>query len=232
MERFPLACLMAGHTVAFFPARSYTRMYAYTTLSLPMKGTGMADPPWADADDATLVIAAQLDRRAFAPLYMRYVEPVYRYCVRWLGVKEAAEDVTAHVFARAMDALPRFRNDGPSFRSWLFAIAHNALVDAQRAQRPTGSFSLAAVVPDGRPGPEDQALADEEQRTVLELLSGLAPEQRRVLELRLAGLTTKEIAAVLGRSPEAVRMTQSRAAARLREMLGSSREGVASGRTG
>ena len=123
----------------------------------------MADPPWADADDATLVAAAQADRRAFAPLYLRYVDPVYRYCLRWLGAREAAEDVTAQVFARAMDALPRYRTDGPSFRSWLFAIAHNALVDAQRIRRPTGSLALAALMPDGRPGPEDQALAAEVQ---------------------------------------------------------------------
>ena len=190
----------------------------------------MADPPWADADDATLVAAAQLDRRAFAPLYLRYVDPVYRYCLRWLGAKETAEDVTAQVFARAMDALPRYRTDGSSFRSWLFAIAHNALVDTQRAWRPTGSLTLAALVPDGRPGPEDQALAAEEQRTVRELLAGLAPEQRRVLEMRLAGLTTNEIAAALDRSPEAVRMTQSRAAARLRDLLAMKQEGVASGR--
>jgi RNA polymerase sigma-70 factor, ECF subfamily len=190
----------------------------------------MADPPWADADDATLVAAAQLDRRAFAPLYLRYVDPVYRYCLRWLGAKEVAEDVTAQVFARAMDALPRYRTDSSSFRSWLFAIAHNALVDTQRARRPTGSLMLAALVPDGRPGPEDQALAAEEQRTVRDLLAGLAPEQRRVLELRLAGLTTNEIASALGRSPEAVRMTQSRAAARLRDLLATKQEGVASGR--
>lgn len=190
----------------------------------------MADPPWADADDATLVAAAQVDRRAFASLYLRYVDPVYRYCLRWLGAKEAAEDVTAQVFARAMDALPRYRTDGPSFRSWLFAIAHNALVDTQRTRRPTGPLLLAALVPDGRPGPEDQALAAEEQQTVRELLAGLVPDQRRVLELRLAGLTTNEIAAALGRSPESVRMTQSRAAAKLRDLLATKQEGVASGR--
>jgi DNA-directed RNA polymerase specialized sigma24 family protein len=48
----------------------------------------------------------------------------------------------------------------------------------------------------------------------------MAPEQRRVLELRLAGLTTAEVAHALDRSPGAIRATQFRAAARLRVLLG------------
>jgi DNA-directed RNA polymerase specialized sigma24 family protein len=48
----------------------------------------------------------------------------------------------------------------------------------------------------------------------------MTPEQRRVLELRLAGLTTAEIACALGRSPGAVRAIQFRAAIKLRERLG------------
>jgi RNA polymerase sigma-70 factor (ECF subfamily) len=171
-------------------------------------------------DDAALVAAARRDPGAFDQLYLRYVDLVYRYCNRRLGGKEAAEDATSLVFAKALAALPRYRPDGPSFRSWLFAIAHNVVVDAQRASRHTRPITFASNLPDRMPTPEDVALAMEERRTLQALLAAVAPEQRRVLELRLAGLTTTEIAAALGRNPGAVRATQFRAVTRLRELLG------------
>jgi RNA polymerase sigma-70 factor, ECF subfamily len=171
-------------------------------------------------DDAALVLAAQRDPRAFAHLYLRYVEPVYRYCHRRLGTKEASEDATSLVFAKALAALPRYRTENSSFRSWLFAIAHNAVVDMHRAAVATRPLDALADRADREPGPEAALLAAEERRTVDGLLAVMAPDQRRVLELRLAGLTTAEIAAALGRNPGAIRAIQCRAAKRLRELLG------------
>jgi hypothetical protein len=58
--------------------------------------------------DEELVAAAQVDRTAFAPLYGRYADPVYRYCLRRLRARPAAEDVAATVFERALLGLPNF----------------------------------------------------------------------------------------------------------------------------
>ena len=78
------------------------------------------------------------------------------------------------------------------------------------------------------PGPEDLALRGETRRSVQALLARLPTEQRRVVELRLAGLTGPEIARVLGRRPEAVKSMQFRAYARLRRLLSEeSSEGAA-----
>jgi len=93
-------------------------------------------PPLEDErDDAILVAEAKRDRRAFAPLYRRYVDRVYRYCDRVLGDRELAEDAASLVFTKALAGLPHCR--GAAFRSWLFAIAHNVIVDAQRARMRT-----------------------------------------------------------------------------------------------
>src|SRR5215204_273077 len=81
-------------------------------------------------DDATLVAQAKRDRQAFALLYRRYVETVYRYCYRRLGSQEEAEDATSQIFTRALAALPRL-GDQP-FRAWLFTIAHNVVADVYR----------------------------------------------------------------------------------------------------
>ena len=72
---------------------------------------------------------------------------------------------------------------------------------------------------DGRPLPEDDAIASDQQRALFAALRTLTPEQRHVVELRLAGLTSPEIAAVLGTTTGAVKASQHRAYARLRIAL-------------
>src|SRR5688500_18825095 len=76
------------------------------------------------------------------------------------GSKEAAEDVTSQVFVKVLGALPTYRRDRP-FRSWLFAIAHNAIADAHRAQRPHQPLSAAEDVLDPSASPEDLAVSAE-----------------------------------------------------------------------
>ena len=166
-----------------------------------------------------VVALAKRDPRAFAPLYARYFDPVYRYCYRRLGHREAAADATAQVFTKALAALPRYREDAPSFRSWLFAIAHNVIVDDLRARRPVAPLSEAARIAAASPTPEAAVLTEEAGCVVHALLASLPPEQRHILELRLAGLTGPEIAAALGRSLGSVKIAQVRAFARLRATL-------------
>jgi RNA polymerase sigma-70 factor (ECF subfamily) len=171
------------------------------------------------ADDARLVASAQVNPRAFAPLYARYADPVYRYCYRKLEHPEIAADATAQVFVQALTALPGFRPEGNSFRAWLFTIAHNVIVDHLRARRPVAPIAAAAHVPTDDPSPEEVLLRSEAGTTLRSLLATLPDEQRQILELRLAGLTGGEIAIVLGRSPGAIRVAQVRAFTRLRQTL-------------
>jgi len=167
-------------------------------------------------EDARVVALAKIDPRAFAPLYARYFDPVYRYCYRRLGHPEGAADAAAQVFAKALVALPGYRAEAPSFRSWLFAIAHNVIADDLRARRPVAPMAAAAHIAASDPSPEEVVLTDEAGCTVQALLAQLPPNQRQILELRLAGLTGPEIAAALGRSLGAVKIDQVRAFARLR----------------
>jgi RNA polymerase sigma-70 factor (ECF subfamily) len=183
-----------------------------------------AVPTPAD-DEATLVAAARADPRAFADLYRRHVDPIYRFCYRRLGAREAAEDATAQVFAQALAGLPGFR--GGSFRGWLFAIASHVVADAGRAARPHAPLVAAAGVVDPAPGPEEEAVRAEAAAAIRAVLARLPPAQRHVLELRLAGLSSAEIAAASGRSHGTVRNLQHRTLVRLRDLLGVSapREG-------
>jgi RNA polymerase sigma-70 factor (ECF subfamily) len=172
-----------------------------------------------DDADSRLVSLARDDPTAFAELYRRYLSPVYAYCWHRLGSREAAEDVTSQIFVKALVALSQYRDDR-SFRSWLFAIAHNEVVDHYRARRPSRPLEDASQIEDWAKSPEDLGVLAADGAALRALLSSLTPDQAQIIELRLAGLSETEIAQVLNRRPGAIRATQFRALGRLRLLLG------------
>jgi RNA polymerase sigma-70 factor (ECF subfamily) len=197
-------------------------------LGLPQPVIATEEPPQPSVTDALLVARAQSDPAAVAPLYTLYFDPVYRYCYHRLGSWEAAEDATSIVFTNVLAALPRYRSDGRpgAFRSWLFTIAHNVVINQVHADRRRRVQPLddAGQVADRAPSLEETAMAADASRMVREVLAQLSPDQRQVVELRLAGLTNAEIGHVLGRRSGAIRITQYRAGLRIRALLAAERE--------
>ncbi len=189
-------------------------------------GQERSRPERADAPRTELeeVVRAQRNPRAFAPLYERYVDVIFGYCCRRTSDREAAADLTSQIFARALASLPRYQPQARegTFRSWLFSIAHNLVVDTHRTRRDHHSLDrVPADRPprDLSPSPEDHAIASEDRRELARAMATLTGGQRQVVELRLAGLTGPEIAAVLGMRLPAVKSAQFRAYARLRDQL-------------
>jgi len=181
--------------------------------------TGRAEPAPrrpADVGDADLpaVRAAQADPAAFDVLYRRYLDRVYGYAFYALGDHHDAEDATERTFLAALAALPSFRDEGASFRAWLFRIARNTVSNARR----TRWRRRTEPMPDGfdRPAPNADpaglvARADETRR-VLRALAELPDERRQVVILRFVdGLSAREIGEVLDRSPGAARVLLHRA---------------------
>ena len=188
----------------------------------PEPGSLDAVPVLREDDDRTLVAHALGDRDAFDALYHRYFDSVYWYCFGRLRTEVAAEDATSQVFAKALAALPRYREheSATAFRAWLFRIAHNVVIDEVRARRPYEPLTAARDIPDPVHTPEAAVLREETHQDLWNLVATLPPNQRQIVELRLAGLTGAEIATVLGRTRGAVDTAQSRAVAHLRMVLG------------
>jgi RNA polymerase sigma-70 factor, ECF subfamily len=174
--------------------------------------------PAADEPDAVLVALARADREAFAPLYLRYVEEIGRFCWLRLRDEEAARDATQQVFARALAALPRYRETG-QFRAWLYTIARHVVANDRRGRRPTLALEAVARTADPGATPEEAATAALDRRAMLDAVARLPADQRLAVELRLAGLTGLEVAAAMGRSHDAVKKLQLRALEKLRANL-------------
>lgn len=175
------------------------------------------------SSDEELVVRAQRDPGQFAPLYARYVGPIHAFVVRRTSDPDAAEDITSQVFTRALAALPRYRN-GP-FRSWLYAIARNILIDTHRRAKPAAPMDAVGDVPSRDLAPDDQAIASEAHATLMAALDQLTTTQRKIVLLRLQGLTGREIADELGMGYAAMKSAQYRAFARLRDCLGTPPDG-------
>jgi RNA polymerase sigma-70 factor, ECF subfamily len=175
-------------------------------------------PGSADEPDALLVSRALQNREAFAALYLRYVNEVSRFCLLRLHDEDAARDATQQIFVQALAGLVHYRETG-QFRAWLYTIARHVL--ANQARRQHATFPLAAALEVVDPGltPEQTATATLEQHALLAAVSRLSDDQQTAVQLRLAGLTGLEVAAVMGRSHDAVKKLQLRALQRLRAEL-------------
>lgn len=161
---------------------------------------------------------AENRNEAFTSFYRDNLDDVFRYCIFRLDSREAAEDATGEIFARALASFDTWTGKG-SRRSWLFSIAHNAVIDQHRRKRPVVPLDVIDDIEDERASPESLALDSTEQDEVRALLRQLPVTQRQILELRLAGLTGSEIAVVLGRTHASVKIAQVRAYRALRQLL-------------
>jgi RNA polymerase sigma factor (sigma-70 family) len=163
---------------------------------------------------------ALIDRAEFGELYVRYRDPVFRYVRRLCGSEDEAADLTALTFERALARLQSYRADGAGFAPWLFRIARNQAWDARRRKRPWLPLQLLALARHPQDGstPEEATLQRESMGELSRYLDALPEIQRECLLLRYgAGLTAREIGAVIGKSDEATQKLITRALAKLKE---------------
>jgi RNA polymerase sigma factor (sigma-70 family) len=175
----------------------------------------------ADNDFAAVLAAARAGEAwALGHIYAS-LGPAVAGLFRVQGAAEA-EDLTSEVFVGVLRGIDGFEGDEAGFRSWVFTIAYRRLADERRrlARRPP---PVPLADRPEMPDPVDvtaeveRSLASERVRALCERL---LPSQRDVLLLRLVGrLTVDEVAAVVGRSPRAVKALQRRGLAVIERLL-------------
>jgi len=159
-------------------------------------------------------LAKEGDRDAMAALYGRYAGTVYAHVKRILGDAHEAEDVTQHVFAKLLTVLPRYERREAPFAAWILRMAHNAAVDHLRRSRSVPCEEVRPI--DTRADQTGRECA----ASLREAFAALPADQRDVVVLRhVVGLTSEEIAGVLGRSVGSVRGLHHRGRAATRAAL-------------
>jgi RNA polymerase sigma-70 factor, ECF subfamily len=194
-------------------------------------GPGRTQPPTSDDPELERVhglvtLAQRGDSDAFALLYERYVDVVYRYVYYRVGSHHVAEDLTSETFVRALRRLDSFSWTGRDIAAWFVTIARNLVLDHVKSSRYRLEVSTGELL-DGderAPSPEDDVLARLRDERLVEAMRRLKPDQQECLAMRfLQGLSLAETAEVMGRTAGAVKQLQLRAVRSLHRELGGER---------
>ncbi|WP_313676232.1 sigma-70 family RNA polymerase sigma factor [Mycolicibacterium sp.] len=176
--------------------------------------------------DAAVAEAVAGSRDALREVVETIRPIVIRYVRARIGAAErsglSADDVAQEVCLAAIQALPRYQDQGRPFLAFVYGIASHKVADAHRAaarnrSEPTDvvpeRFSLEA-------GPEQMAMQSDAAARMSKLMAILPEKQREILTLRIVvGLSAEETAEAVGSTPGAVRVAQHRALARLKSEI-------------
>jgi RNA polymerase sigma factor (sigma-70 family) len=180
-------------------------------------------PGWEFESDDALLVAAAADSAAFGVFYRRYEGPILAFFVRRTRDGELAADLTAEVFARALEACGRFRPGGAPASAWLFGIAHHTLAKSRRRgvvqDRARSRLGMTPLSLDDEDLARIEHLADSDD-AILVLLQQLPADQRDAVRARiLEEQSYQEIASKMACSPDVIRKRVSRGLARMRDQL-------------
>jgi RNA polymerase sigma factor (sigma-70 family) len=156
-------------------------------------------------DDRLARLAAAGNQQAFAEIYRRYHQPLYRYCLSIVRNPEDASDALQSTAAKAMGALLGEDRD-IALKPWLYRIAHNESISILRRRHE--HVSIEDVEPAARETPESNLAVREQLQELVADLGELSERQRGALIMReLNGLDYDEIADVFSVSAAAAKQT-------------------------
>jgi RNA polymerase sigma-70 factor (ECF subfamily) len=188
-------------------------------VALKDAATPLAPNPSSESDLIQRAVSGDPD--AFATLYDLYVEQIYRFAFFRVGDEQTAEDLTSQVFLKAWDNLSSYQMRGLPFSAWLFRIARNNVIDYYRTHKETASLETDAVdKPDPAAAVDDRVERRLQTEEVHLALQQLTEDQRQVVTLRfIEGLSTDEVARILGKRQGAIRALQMRGLQALAEIM-------------
>ena len=174
-----------------------------------------------ESEDVLIQRAVKRDRGAFASLYDKYAERVYRHVYYRVPSQKDAEDITQDTFIRAWRAIDKYKGTGATFLAWLIAVARNLIADHYKTNKKSISLEEEKLSSQSnKTNPEvlteDSINRSEVRNSVLRLKG----DKQKVIMMRfIDGFSYKEIARLLNKSEGAIRVIQYRALSDLRRML-------------
>lgn len=173
--------------------------------------------PAGESDNTSLFERARAgDLDAFESLLRSHERQVLGTAVRLLSCREDAQDAAQEVFVRLFRHLKRIQS-GEAVAPWLYRVTVNVCADVRRRRRPQTDMNEIELASSG-PDPEAVASIAERERAVSRGLETLSQKERAALVLReVEGLSTREVAGILGSSEVTVRAQISTARMKLRK---------------
>ncbi len=174
------------------------------------------EAPPLDEERKLVLRAAGHDAEAFAQLYDRLVEKIFKYIYYKVGSRSDAEDLTAQVFLKAWEAIGRYRLTERPFSAWLYRIAHNLVVDYFRMRREVVPLDLVTRIDENEGNLDDVTQRHLTAETLRRAIQRLTSDQQQVIILRfLEGYSTEQVSRIMGKGQGAIRTLQHRALAAL-----------------
>ena len=156
--------------------------------------------------------------KAFGEIYKIYLDRIYRYVFYQINDKMTAEDITEEVFLKAWKAIGTCKGKEKTFSSWLYRIAHNQLMNTLRDNNRI--TSLENQTPGKFADSKQEINTNIEYQELLKTISDLPKNQKQVIILKfIEGLDNREISKITGMREGAIRVSQMRALATIREKL-------------
>lgn len=150
-------------------------------------------------DDLMQLYCKNGDATAFTLLYHKYKIPLYRYLMRQCRSRFSCDELYQEIWLKIMDA-HEFDLHSTGFRTFLFHIAHNRLIDYFRTSRSNAATSMdLAQETLGNPLDYTSTPAEEFDIShriayVMKLVQILPQDQKEVFLLKQdVGLTLEEI---------------------------------------
>jgi RNA polymerase sigma-70 factor (ECF subfamily) len=153
----------------------------------------------------------------FVFYYNQFKNKIYNYFWYRVGFNQKlAEDLTAEAFLKALKKFEDFDGSRP-FGPWIYAIAHNHLVNHYKMAGRETSLTEQANWLEAASDNLDERL---ELERIIKIINTMDAADKEVLLWRFAeGLSNSEIAEMLDKAEGTVRTQISRALARLRELI-------------
>jgi RNA polymerase sigma-70 factor, ECF subfamily len=133
-------------------------------------------------------------------LYRRYSDELYGFAYQALGDRGAADEIVQDVFTSVWRHANTYDKRRGSFRTWVYRIARNAVIDKRRRRSVRPALSVYEETPENEQGALDESIEQAALRwQVAAGLARLTPEHREVVRLaHYEGMTMREIADAKG----------------------------------
>jgi len=170
-------------------------------------------------EEETIKKAKNRDPEAFGSLYDQHLPAIYRFILLKIGDKSTSEDIAHQVFLNAWQNIENYQSQGFPFSSWLYRIAHNAIIDYYRTDKKHADLESAEELAtnDNLEEKIDQGL---ELNIVKAALKELPDEQQNIIIMKFVEeLSNKEIAAALGKNEGAIKTAQHRSLKNIKKII-------------